>query len=1422
MSAEHIPFQYLSPESLRVALLPGGAPAIELTRDIDFALEGDGAAKMGTIRALREFPAGQMIEVLRRTPIEQRARIKPHEPLPAADTERQLDRMAMVAQEVNDDVEDLTARAMRVPGGEAVRELPFRATRIDSALVFDDDGQPTTKPIGSFPVGPPGRDGRKGDTGPAGPNNLPWRQLGYRLGAGVYGETTFVNGVASNAKRQIVIATFGNSHGTGQGTSYDMAPGEQLKRIVQQFLPEVEVFHDNYAVPGSWQTQMGGQIDAMQAAHDAATGTPAGDGRRRIPDIALIFDPANDGISTIYHSLEGPGVYRTVLAQNTARLQNEYDAVVMSATCPLPHPTRSLANGRFTMSPAFFITYPKTGFVAGDERFQRLDYSVANQTITTSTIGQFKPGLYDNGLLTFNGTSWIYVTEQNKYMRLVGVDETYSVLKVDDGNGGPIITEDRSTMKGFFQARFNDQTQLVPARNNPDLSRPAGLADGIPLAVEPRDINGNGVQIKTSIRHLELNRGCREVTLKAGAILIDWAAAQQELLTSDAVYDRLYPNNDDFHMGREGYALLGPLFHEEIRKAVMANTDDTDITAKAALKKAEDATVLGQAGLDKANAVDAFARASQLLTRDPYNALQDKFGPYLYGRPASVVDAKPITARATITIATFGNSHGTGQGTIPANQPGEQLKSVIHDLYPEVDVVHRNYAVPGSWQTQMGGQIDKMVAAGVKPDIALILDPANDGLTTIYHSLEGPIVYRDQLAANIRRLQGLGAVVLNHTTPLPHPTRSLANGRFDFSPDFFSSFPTTSWVAGDGFQGFGFNAAMRTISSTTVGQFTIFSPGWVVPGQWLRMNDDSSFHRITDVDSTGTILTVDDGNGGPSFTRDRFTTSGARIGRINARTQLVPARNENDLSRPAGVPDDVTLSLEDRDINGNGVPILASVRHLSLNTICREVTAQQGAVLVDWGAAFQRKLTSTADYDAWYPNNDDFHMGSAGYLLLTPLYRQIVTYLASGGGDTSGFDARITTAQNTADAARGDADTAQETADEALTVGTKAQADASTALTTKAPLASPAFSGTPTAPTAAAGTNTTQLATTAFVTAGLAPKAPLASPAFTGTPAAPTAAAGTNTTQLATTAFVTAGLAPKAPLASPSFTGTPAAPTAPAGTNTTQLATTAFVAAGLAGRAPLASPAFTGVPTAPTAASGTMTDQVATTLFVSAAVNALMNGAPGALDTLQELAAAMGNDPNFAATITNQIAGKQPLLGFTPLSTSNNLTDLADKLVALANLGAAGRGSNTDITELKGLTVPLSVAQGGTGSGTPAWTTYAPTFSAQTGSVSVAYVGGRYKRIGNAVNITAHLRIVFLGSAAGTAFIDLPTPAINAPAADGSPFYFQLAGYDENKKVPLHAVIANGGTRIQITRVDGTTPFFADAQMYVTGTYEAA
>jgi hypothetical protein len=307
-----------------------------------------------------------------------------------------------------------------------------------------------------------------------------------------------------------------------------------------------------------------------------------------------------------------------------------------------------------------------------------------------------------------------------------------------------------------------------------------------------------------------------------------------------------------------------------------------------------------------------------------------------------------------------------------------------------------------------------------------------------------------------------------------------------------------------------------------------------------------------------------------------------------------------------------------------------------------------------------------------------------------------------------------------------------------------------------APLNSPGFTGVPTGPTAAPGSSTTELATTAFVTSAIstaiaaippgvttfngrsgavtlgvndisaAGGAVLASPAFTGIPTAPTAAVGVSTTQLATTAFVAAAVAAStagvssfngrsgvvtlttadvtsaggAPIAAPAFTGTPTAVTATAGTSTTQLATTAFVMAALGtigvssfngrtgavtliandvsavGGALLASPTFTGIPAAPTAAPGVSTTQLATCAFVAAAIAAGggvtsfngragvvtlsaadITGAGGALlagpaftgTPTAPTAAQTVNNTQLATTafVTTKVAGYLPLTGGT-------------------------------------------------------------------------------------------------------------------------------------------------------------------------------
>ncbi|EAC0849429.1 phage tail protein [Salmonella enterica subsp. enterica serovar Give] len=89
--------------------------------------------------------------------------------------------------------------------------------------------------------------------------------------------------------------------------------------------------------------------------------------------------------------------------------------------------------------------------------------------------------------------------------------------------------------------------------------------------------------------------------------------------------------------------------------------------------------------------------------------------------------------------------------------------------------------------------------------------------------------------------------------------------------------------------------------------------------------------------------------------------------------------------------------------------------------------------------------------------------------------------------------------------------------------------------------------------------------------------------------------------------------------------------------------------------APKESPTFTGTPKAPTPAAGNNSSQIANTAFVQAAIAALVASSPAALDTLNELAAALGNDPNFATTVMNALAGKQPLdTTLTNLSGKDN------------------------------------------------------------------------------------------------------------------------------------------------------------------------
>ncbi|MFP2424717.1 phage tail protein [Enterobacter ludwigii] len=191
--------------------------------------------------------------------------------------------------------------------------------------------------------------------------------------------------------------------------------------------------------------------------------------------------------------------------------------------------------------------------------------------------------------------------------------------------------------------------------------------------------------------------------------------------------------------------------------------------------------------------------------------------------------------------------------------------------------------------------------------------------------------------------------------------------------------------------------------------------------------------------------------------------------------------------------------------------------------------------------------------------------------------------------------------------------------------------------------------------------------------------APLFSPAFSGEATVPTQPEGTGNFVIANTAFV--GKAVEAAV-SQILGGAPAtlktlAKLAAAMNNDPAFSST--ITSALTLKAPLASPTLTGTPTAPTAAQSVNNTQIATTAFVRAAIAGLVSSSPEALDTLNELAAALGNDPNFATSMTNALAGKQPL---DSMLTSLSGKDAAGVLLLLGLKEAAKRDVGTGTNQI--------------------------------------------------------------------------------------------------------------------------------------------
>lgn len=226
-----------------------------------------------------------------------------------------------------------------------------------------------------------------------------------------------------------------------------------------------------------------------------------------------------------------------------------------------------------------------------------------------------------------------------------------------------------------------------------------------------------------------------------------------------------------------------------------------------------------------------------------------------------------------------------------------------------------------------------------------------------------------------------------------------------------------------------------------------------------------------------------------------FTNDNSAVAGVNGNSNALEVAFENTLSRDGTSPNQMGA---DFDMNSHRIlnlpaPVAATdvVRLQELATIAHGGTISPVPIGGTTGQVLTKNSNTTYDYSWQSPSNPS-----------TPTFTNITLTGSSSGSSVLQASA---VASGTITFPAG--------TDTVVTL-------AATQTLTNKSLTSPALTGVPVAPTATAGTNNTQIATTAYADTALALKAPLASPTLTGVPLAPTATAGTSTTQIATTSFV--------------------------------------------------------------------------------------------------------------------------------------------------------------------------------------------------------------------------------------------------------------------------------------------------------------
>jgi hypothetical protein len=247
-------------------------------------------------------------------------------------------------------------------------------------------------------------------------------------------------------------------------------------------------------------------------------------------------------------------------------------------------------------------------------------------------------------------------------------------------------------------------------------------------------------------------------------------------------------------------------------------------------------------------------------------------------------------------------------------------------------------------------------------------------------------------------------------------------------------------------------------------------------------------------------------------------------------------------------------------------------------------------------------------------------------------------------------------------------------------------------------------------------------------------------------------------------------------------------------------------------KAPLASPALTGTPTAPTATAGDNTTQIATTAFVGTAVSNLVASAPATLDTLNELALALGSDANFSTTITNSIAAKAPIASPTFTGTVSGITKSMVGLSSVDNTADTAKPVSTAQQTALDLKAPIAsptftgtvtIPTGSAITGVP-YLASANTFTGGVQQITTATAGTKGFIVQASASQTANLSE--WQNSAGTVLTSISSAGVITSTANMSALGIRAAASLCTSSVAVTSIVTNATSGHVVIQNGGTVP----------------